>query len=116
MAAHLAQRVQTIHAGQPDVEQDEIRARRGDLGQAVLRRGGRSHPIAGAFQGKGQAAAQQSIVVDEENLFGHGEIVTEDQSGGEPAREGVYFTLGTDNGCGLCPTFLEGIRRPLRFR
>ncbi len=88
VAAHLAQRVEAIHARQPDVKQDEVRARRGDLGQAILRRGGCDHLVAGAFQGKGQATAQQGIVVDEENLFGHGKIVTEENRGGEPVGGG----------------------------
>ena len=36
VAAHLAQRVETIHARQPDIEQDEVRSHRGDLRLSLI--------------------------------------------------------------------------------
>ena len=61
----LAQCVQPIHAGQPDVQQHQVCGGPACQGQGVFCSGGSVHPVAGLFQVEGQAAAQQRVVIDD---------------------------------------------------
>ena len=72
----MAQRLQTVHARQAHVEQDQVGRVAADQGQRVFGRCGRAGAVAGLFQLQAEAAPQQRVIVNDKDMFGHKSLPT----------------------------------------
>ena len=68
LLAEMPERIQAIHAGQPDVEEHQVRWIAAGESERVLHAGRSGHPVTGTLQAESHAAAEQGIIIHQQDV------------------------------------------------